>query len=39
MSQDLTDDKSTLVQVMAALVPSGNKPLPDPVLSKISKAI
>ena len=30
---DLTDDKSTLVQVMNGLVPSGNKPLPEPMLT------
>ena len=31
MPQDITDDKSTLVQVM---VPSGNKPLPEPKLNQ-----
>ena len=33
MLQDLSDDKSTLVQVMA-LVPPGTKPLPEPMLTK-----
>ena len=35
LSLDLTNDKSTLVQVM----PSGNKPLPEPMLTQISDAI
>ena len=35
MPLDLTDDKSTLVQVMA----SGNKPLPDRILTQIYVAI
>ena len=36
MSVDFTDDQSTLVQVVVwGLVPSGNKPLPEPMLSKI----
>ena len=30
MPQDLTDDKSTLVQV-----PAGNKPLPEPMSTQI----
>ena len=34
MAQVPADDKSTLVQVMG-LVPSGNKPLPEPMLTKI----
>ena len=37
MLQDLCDDKSTLVQVMACR--SGNKPLPEPVLTQIYVAI
>ena len=36
MSLDLTGDKSTLVQVMAW---SGNKPLPEPMLTQISVAV
>ena len=36
---DLTDDKSTLVQVINGLVPSGNQPLPEPMLTQISVAI
>ena len=32
--EDLTDDKSALVQVMA-YVPSGNKPLPEPMFTHI----
>ena len=39
LPQDLTDDKSTLVQVINGLVPSGNNPSPEPVLTKISNAI
>ena len=39
MPLDLTDDKSTLVQVINGLVPSGNKPLPEPMLTQISVAI
>ena len=39
MTQDLTDDKSTLIQVMNDLVPSGNKPLPEPMLTHIYVAI
>ena len=38
MPQDLTDDKST-VGPGNGLVPSGNKPVPEPVLTKISNAI
>ena len=38
MSVDLTDDKSTLVQVIG-LVPSGDKPLPEPMLTQIHDAI
>ena len=34
MSLDLTDDKSTLVQVMA-----GTKPLPEPMLTQIYVAL
>ena len=34
MTLDLTDDKSTLAQVNG-LVPSGNKPLPEPMLIQI----
>ena len=34
--QNLTSEKSTLVQVMApCLVPPGNKPLPEPILTQI----
>ena len=36
MSLDLTDDKSTLVVNIGSgygLVPSGNKPLPEPMLT------
>ena len=36
MSQNTIDDKSTLVQEM---VSSGNKPLPEPMLTKIYVAI
>ena len=35
MQQGLTDDKSTLVQVVAWCRPSGNKPLPEPKLTQI----
>ena len=38
MPQDLTDDKSTLVSGNG-LVSSNNKPLPEPVLTKVSNAI
>ena len=38
MPQDLTDDKSNIGSGNG-LVPSGNKPLPEPVLTKISNAI
>ena len=38
MPQDLTEDKSPLVEVMA-LVLSGNKPLPEPMLTQIYVAI
>ena len=38
VSLDFPDDQSTLVQVMA-LVPSGNKPLPEPMLTQIYVAI
>ena len=34
MSLDVIDDKLTLVQV-TCLVPSGNKPLPEPMLTLI----
>ena len=36
--KDLTDDESTWVQVMF-LVPSGNKPLPEPMMTLIYTAI
>ena len=41
MQLDLTDDKSTLVRVLAfiGLVPSGNKPLHEPMLNQIYIAI
>ena len=43
MPHDLTDDESTLVQVNtgsgSGLLPDGTKPLPEPVLTKISNAI
>ena len=38
MPQDLTDDKVDIGSGNG-LVPSGNKPLPEPVLTKISNAI
>ena len=38
MPQDLTGDKSTLVQENG-LVSSGNKPLPEPMLTQIYVAI
>ena len=34
MPQDLTDDKSTMVQEMAGLLPSGNNPLHEPILTQ-----
>ena len=37
LSLDLPDDKSTLVQVIAP--PSGNKPLPETMLTQINVAI
>ena len=37
MPQDLTDDVN--IGSGNGLVPSGNKPLPEPVLTKISNAI
>ena len=40
MSMELTDDKSTLVQVMAwCWLGAGNKPLPEPMLTQIYVAI
>ena len=39
VSLDLTDDKSTLVQIMAWCRQSGNKPLPEPMLTQIFVAI
>ena len=36
--QDLTDDKVN-IGLGNGLVPAGNKPLPEPVLTKISNAI
>ena len=38
MSLDLTDEKSTLVQVSAWCC-SGNKPLPEPIMTQFSVAI
>ena len=35
MPLDLTDDKSTLVQVMAQCRQAAIKPLPEPVLTQI----
>ena len=39
MAQDVIDDESMLVQVMAWCRPSGNKPLPEPMLTQISVAM
>ena len=39
MSPDLTDDKSTGNGSGNGLVPSGNKPLPEPMLTQFSGAI
>ena len=38
MSLDLTDDKSTLVQVIS-LVPSDNKAFPEPMLTQFYLAL
>ena len=38
MSLDFTDEKSTLVQLVA-LVPSGKKPLAEPILTHVYVAI
>ena len=39
MPLDLTDDKSVNIGSGNGLVPSGNKPLPEPMLNQISVAI
>ena len=38
MSLDLTAGKSTLVKEVNGLVPSGNKPLPEPMLTQFYDA-